>query len=134
MQKHSRQRDAILQNLMSRRDHPTADAIYQSLRHDLPRISLGTVYRNLNLMAEMGMIRSISCEGGIRHYDYDTSDHCHYVCTCCGNVMDLPIPADKELNRLAQASGIGSIDCHSLIFYGTCSRCKEQASTGNREL
>ena len=80
IRKHSRQRDAILKNLSSRLDHPTADMIYRDLREEYPRISLGTVYRNLNLLAELGQIRKIHCEGGTEHYDYDTSDHCHFVC------------------------------------------------------
>lgn len=129
MLKHSRQRDAILENLMRRHDHPTADAIYQSLRSDFPKISLGTVYRNLNLMADMGKIRRIHCESGMEHYDCDTSDHCHYVCTECGSVTDLPVPIDPGLNRLAMSAGIGSVDCHSLIFYGKCKQCMEKSGT-----
>ena len=118
IRKHSRQRDAILKNLSSRLDHPTADMIYRDLREEYPRISLGTVYRNLNLLAELGQIRKIHCEGGTEHYDYDTSDHCHFVCKHCGGVVDLPLETDHQLNALAAETGIGSVECHALVFYG----------------
>ena len=67
--KYSRQREAILDNLKSRVDHPTADMLFQSLRKDDPKISLGTVYRNLGLLAELGRINKISAQNGIERYD-----------------------------------------------------------------
>ena len=127
VRKHSRQRDAILGNLSARLDHPTADMIYRDLREEYPRISLGTVYRNLNLLAELGQIRKIHCEGGTEHYDYDTSDHCHFVCKHCGGVVDLPLETDHQLNALAAETGIGSVECHALVFYGICSSCQAAA-------
>ena len=127
IRKHSRQRDAILKNLSSRLDHPTADMIYRDLREEYPRISLGTVYRNLNLLAELGQIRKIHCEGGTEHYDYDTSDHCHFVCKHCGGVVDLPLETDHQLNALAAETGIGPVECHALVFYGICSSCQAAA-------
>ena len=127
IRKHSRQRDAILKNLSSRLDHPTADMIYRDLREEYPRISLGTVYRNLNLLAELGQIRKIHCEGGTEHYDYDTSDHCHFVCKHCGGVGDLPLETDHQRNALAAETGIGSVECHALVFYGICSSCQAAA-------
>ena len=134
IRKHSRQRDAILKNLSSRLDHPTADMIYRDLREEYPRISLGTVYRNLNLLAELGQIRKIHCEGGTEHYDYDTSDHCHFVCKHCGGVVDLPLETDHQLNALAAETGIGSVECHALVFYGICRSCEEAAeATVSRE-
>ena len=78
--KYSRQRESIKACLMSRKDHPTADALYTSIREQFPNISLGTVYRNLNLLVELGEIRKLSCGDGTDHFDYDTSPHYHYVC------------------------------------------------------
>ncbi|KAB0578546.1 Fur family peroxide stress response transcriptional regulator [Fusobacterium naviforme] len=123
--KYSRQREAILKNLMSRGDHPTADALYQSLRREFPHISLGTVYRNLSLLSEMGSIRKVHCDDGTERYDYDTSDHCHFVCRSCGRVMDLPMKLKPDLNRMAEQAGLGDVDCHSLIFYGYCNDCRK---------
>lgn len=62
--KYSRQRESIKACLMSRKDHPTADALYTSIREQFPNISLGTVYRNLNLLVELGEIRKLSCGDG----------------------------------------------------------------------
>ena len=69
--KYSRQREAIKASLMNRCDHPTADALYASIREEFPNISLGTVYRNLNLLVETGEIRKLSCGSGADHYDGD---------------------------------------------------------------
>lgn len=71
--KYSRQREAIKASLMNRHDHPTADALYASIREEFPNISLGTVYRNLNLLVETGEIRKLSCGSGADHYDGDVS-------------------------------------------------------------
>ena len=99
--KYSRQRESIKACLMSRKDHPTADALYTSIREQFPNISLGTVYRNLNLLVELGEIRKLSCGDGTDHFDYDTSPHDHYVCRQCGRVMDIPMEATKELETAA---------------------------------
>ena len=93
--KYSRQRESIKACLMSRKDHPTADALYTSIREQFPNISLGTVYRNLNLLVELGEIRKLSCGDGTDHFDYDTSPHYHYVCRQCGRVMDIPMEATQ---------------------------------------
>ena len=88
--KYSRQREAILDNLKSRVDHPTADMLFQSLRKDDPKISLGTVYRNLGLLTEIGKIKKISDINGIERYDYNTTDHYHFACKACSKLIDLP--------------------------------------------
>ena len=94
--KYSRQRESIKACLMSRKDHPTADALYTSIREQFPNISLGTVYRNLNLLVELGEIRKLSCGDGTDHFDYDTSPHYHYVCRQCGRVMDIPMEQPRS--------------------------------------
>lgn len=131
IRKHSRQREAILTNLMMRSDHPTADTLYQSLRTDFPNISLGTVYRNLNLLAESGTIRKLHCGEGVEHYDYDTSDHAHFVCSCCGSVTDLPLSESAALNHLAELSGAGVVAHHTLIFYGKCRQCMKVSAASS---
>ena len=84
--KYSRQREAIKENLMSRRDHPTADAVYLSIREEYPNISLGTVYRNLQLLTELGELQKIRVGDGLDHFDADTSTHYHFYCNKCGAV------------------------------------------------
>ena len=113
--KYSRQREAILEALVLRHDHPTADTLYRALREEMPHISLGTVYRNLNLLTELGKIRKIRSDGGIEHY--------HLVCRCCGKVLDLPMKAIRDLDLLAAEGGVGTVEGHALVFYGRCAEC-----------
>lgn len=82
--KYSRQREAIKSFLMTRKDHPTADVVYHSLRADFPNISLGTVYRNLTLLADLGEIARLRLGDGVDHFDADTSRHYHFICSECG--------------------------------------------------
>jgi Fur family peroxide stress response transcriptional regulator len=121
--KYSRQREAILEELRKRHDHPTADLLYRSLRESFPRISLGTVYRNLNLLADLGQISRIRCEEGMEHFDCDTCDHYHFVCRSCGKILDLPMDIITDLDARAESAGVGSVESHSLLFYGRCSAC-----------
>ena len=121
--KYSRQREAILKALILRHDHPTADTLYRTLREDLPHISLGTVYRNLNLLSELGKIRKIRSDSGIEHYDAETHEHYHLVCRSCGRVLDLPMEAIRDLDRLAEQGGVGTVEGHALVFYGCCAGC-----------
>ena len=79
--KYSRQREAIKCFLMTRKDHPTADVVYHSLRADFPNISLGTVYRNLTLLADLGEIARLRLGDGVDHFDADTSRHYHFICS-----------------------------------------------------
>ena len=89
--KYSRQRESIKANLMSRRDHPTADALYASIREEFPNISLGTVYRNLNLLVETGEILKLTCGNGPDHYDGNATPHYHFVCRECGQIYDIDL-------------------------------------------
>lgn len=121
--KYSRQRESIKASLMARQDHPTADTLYTSIRKEYPNISLGTVYRNLNLLVELGEIRKLSCGDGADHFDGDISPHYHFVCRRCGQVLDLPLNPMEHINPLAQQCTQGLIDSHSIYFYGTCKDC-----------
>lgn len=75
--KHSRQRDAILTFLISRKDHPTAEVVYENVRREFPKISLGTVYRNLTLLVDMGHAVKVPCDDGSVHFDGNVSPHYH---------------------------------------------------------
>ena len=121
--KYSRQREAIKDYLSSVTTHPTADTVYMHIKEEFPNISLGTVYRNLNLLVELGEIRKLSCGDGTDHFDYDTSPHYHYVCRQCGRVMDIPMEATKELETAAKELVPGTIDDHTVFFYGICDEC-----------
>ena len=112
--------------LMNRHDHPTADAIYASIREEFPSISLGTVYRNLNLLVELGEARKLTFGDGKDHFDGDTAPHYHFVCRCCGGIQDLPPLWDTDLEDKMQPHIRGKIDSHSIDFYGICSDCMIQ--------
>ncbi len=127
--KYSRQRESIKASLMSRHDHPTADALYASIREEFPNISLGTVYRNLNLLVETGEIRRISCGDGADHFDANMEEHYHFLCRECRKIYDMePETADalKSLDTAAQGYAPGLIDSHSVMFYGRCKNCIEK--------
>lgn len=121
--KHSRQRDSIKECLMNRHDHPTADNIYTDIREQMPNISLGTVYRNLNLLVELGEVRKLSCGNGPDRFDADIHPHYHFVCRECGQVQDLPMDISEHLNSAAQLYCAGKIDSHITYFYGLCDHC-----------
>ena len=87
--KNSRQRNAILECVMSHHDHPTADIIYQELRESFPNISLGTVYRNLSLLTSLGKIMKITCENHADRFDGQTIPHAHFQCKSCGCLQDI---------------------------------------------
>lgn len=121
--KYSRQRESIKACLMARHDHPTADAIYASIREEFPNISLGTVYRNLNLLVELGEIQKLRCGDGADHFDADTRPHYHFMCRECGCIEDLPMEISQEVNEQAQRYVKGKVETHITYFYGVCENC-----------
>ncbi len=130
--KYSRQRQYIYNFLMNRKDHPTADVVYQNVRQEHPNISLGTVYRNLTLLADRGEILRLQVGDGVDHFDADTSLHCHFVCSDCGGVSDLKLDCVDEMLNKAQDCFTGRIERQSTYFYGLCGKCLDKASK-NRE-
>jgi Fur family peroxide stress response transcriptional regulator len=124
MLKHSRQRDAIMNFLMTRYDHPTADTVYQNIRVEFPNISLGTVYRNLSLLADIGEIQKLSPGVGPDRFDANVTPHYHFICRECGAVMDLDVTGLDHINILAAQHFAGDIDGHITYFYGRCPDCK----------
>ena len=121
--KYSRQREAVIECLRNRHDHPTADALFQTLREEDPKISLGTVYRNLGLLVELGEIRKISTGDGCERYDYLTEDHYHFICNHCGRIFDLDTKQMEGIHNSVVNENIATIDSHELTFYGICKEC-----------
>ena len=123
--KHSRQRQVIKDFLMTRKDHPTADVVYTNVRQEYPNISLGTVYRNLSLLADIGEIQRLRFDDGVDHFDADTSAHYHFVCTQCGRIIDLKMDSLDHIMDLAGRSFDGEIRGHVTYFHGICGDCRE---------
>lgn len=125
--KYSRQRESIREFLMTRCDHPTADMVYHHIRQIYPNISLGTVYRNLSLLANLGSIQKISTGDGPDRFDATTAPHYHFVCTCCHQVMDLDMEFLPDIEAKASEHFDGKITGHTTTFYGLCSECQEKS-------
>ena len=121
--KFSRQRQAILDYLMSTKEHPTADTVYANVRERYPNVSLGTVYRNLNRLAEEGQILRLTCGDGSDRFDGNPSPHYHFLCKGCGRVIDLPMESLHHIDTLAGASFDGTIEGHMVLFFGQCPEC-----------
>lgn len=133
MTKHSRQRDAILEYLHSTTSHPTADTVYENVREKIPNISLGTVYRNLNMLADSGEILRLSCGGTSDRYDGTATPHYHFLCKGCGNVSDLEMDGLDHINVIAGAGFQGTIEGHFTYFYGTCPDCVAASNCSHEE-
>lgn len=122
MLKHSKQRDAILDELRSRKDHPTADELYFSLKARHPNLSLGTVYRNLNLLSDENIILKIPSDSADR-FDATTENHYHFHCVECGRISDIDYPSMGSIETEAQKFTDGRIVSHQLMFVGLCKNC-----------
>lgn len=125
--KYSRQREAIKSFLMTRKDHPTADVVYENVRKEFPNISLGTVYRNLTLLSDMGELLRLRVGDGMDHFDATTEPHYHFICHSCGRVIDLEIDSLDSINEIAGAGFGGRIDGHVTYFYGACGNCTDKS-------
>jgi Fur family peroxide stress response transcriptional regulator len=122
----SRQRDRIFELLRATKSHPTAEWVYARIRRELPRISLGTVYRNLGQLVERGLVRRIAFGASVDRYEANVLSHHHFVCDRCGSVTDLDIPVDDSLTRrLGQAAGVRA-ERHEIRLYGLCEACAKR--------
>ena len=126
--RNTRQRQLVLDAVRSRCDHPTAEDIYLQVRETDERVSRGTVYRNLNLLTEAGVITTVKTPGTTR-FDWRCDGHGHAVCRCCGAVADVMLPYDDGLDERAGLETGFSVDAHNLVFEGTCPACQRAAQS-----
>jgi Fur family ferric uptake transcriptional regulator len=128
----SRQRRIILEELQKVKSHPSAQEIYDMVRRRLPRVSLGTVYRNLEILAESGLIRKLESSGAQRRFDSEMGKHYHVRCLRCDRIVDLPF---KPLGSLENNfSGLTDylIMGYRLEFVGLCPECQHQELAGGK--
>ena len=124
--KHFRKRDAILNCVRQTTVHPSADWVFAQLKPEIPDLSLGTVYRNLALFKEQGLITSLGTVNGVERFDGNTAPHVHFICTGCGRVDDLhSLPVPEELKHTAASSCGGNITGCQLTFTGICAECAQ---------
>ena len=120
----TKQRQIILDELCSVTSHPTADVLYQMVRKRLPKISLGTVYRNLEIMSECGIIQKLDIGGTQKRFDAAPHVHYHVRCSKCGRVDDLDLPPDFNVEKAASKLTSFKILRHRLEFTGICPECR----------
>ena len=122
----SKERSALYEALRNTTAHPSAEQLYSQLKPEIPDLSLGTVYRNLNVLMQDGLIITVGHVNGEERYDANTSDHSHFVCTKCGRVDDvfLDLSIDKRYPNVAELMG-GKVKGHSLSYFGLCKNCCE---------
>ena len=125
--KFSRQRAAIKDYLMHTTAHPIAETVYSCLQVIHPNISLGTIYRNLNLLVGQGEVIKFATGDGKDRFDANTSPHYHFVCTECSNVSDVFMSSDfiSMVTDSAKSEIDGEILGHSTFFFGRCLECKD---------
>ena len=123
-EKRFRKRDAILEYLRGTNAHPSAETIYTDLKHDIPDLAMGTVYRNLTHYKEQGLVSSVATVRGVERFDANTDPHIHFICQSCDAVIDLmemQIPGTLQ-STASQCCG-GRADVCNLSFTGTCREC-----------
>ncbi len=127
-QKHrmTNQRQVILEEVQKVNTHPTADEVYGMVRKRLPRISLGTVYRNLEILSTSGLIQKIGPPSNQMRFDGKADNHYHIRCVSCGRVEDAPVETVDKLENTIREISDYSIVGHKLEFIGICPRCEEK--------
>jgi Fur family peroxide stress response transcriptional regulator len=129
----TRQRRAILDLLKSTRAHPTADDIYDEVRKDLPNISKGTVYRNLQVLIDRGEAAVLDIRGSLSRYELRRGSHCHFRCQACERVIDIDEPVDPGLDaKVSRETGF-VVSGHQIEFRGWCAICRQPSQNTNKE-
>ncbi|WP_409253195.1 peroxide-responsive transcriptional repressor PerR [Bacillus sp. SCS-153A] len=117
------QRHAILEYLIHSMAHPTADDIYKALEGKFPNMSVATVYNNLRVFREVGLVKELTYGDASSRFDYVTSDHYHVICDECGKIVDFHYPGLDEVEQLASHVTGFKVRNHRMEIYGTCENC-----------
>ena len=128
VRKRSRKRDALLHKIRSTTCHPSAVWIYEEVRKDIPDLSLGTVYRNLSVFKDEGLIVSVGTVNGQERFDGNTSEHTHFICLDCGAVVDIDADVDPGLGETVSRENNLDVFFKQLTFYGKCGECRAKTA------
>jgi Fe2+ or Zn2+ uptake regulation protein len=123
----SRQRERILEFLQSTETHPTANWLYGKLRSEFPDLSMGTVYRNIGILIQQGLISRIAFGSTFDHLDANMKPHYHFICKRCDSILDLDAPLDESLNAWPDKALGFKVSRHEIEFYGLCPKCAKKA-------
>lgn len=130
--KHFRKRDALYQYLMGTTAHPSAETIYTDLKQEIPDLAIGTVYRNLTLFKQQGLITSVATVNGVERFDANTKPHVHFICNNCYAVRDLDeMQVPDHLRQTAESLTGGCVEICQLSFSGICRDCNESQKKGS---
>lgn len=123
---YSKQREIILDTLSKNTIHPTAEALLEFLKRDDSNVGMTTLYRNLNQLADAGLIKKIDGLEPSAHFDHNTFEHYHFICEKCKKVYDIPSSVAPDLvKNTTEATGF-DITSHDIVFHGICSECKRK--------
>ncbi len=126
--KRSRQRERILNLLRNTDTHPTASWIYDEIKKDFTNLSMGTVYRNINILLDQNLIQKIEAGSSFDRFDANVSTHYHFICRECGNIDDLQMDVLEDLNTELNGLTNYQAERHRLDFYGLCPSCNQSAA------
>jgi Fur family ferric uptake transcriptional regulator len=125
----TKQRKLILEELRKVKTHPTAYEVYERVKALIPQISLGTVYRNLEILSSIGIINRLDMAQGQRRFDPTTQDHHHIRCVSCGRVDDIPLNTVRDITNIidivGETSGYEVLGC-GIDLHGMCPLCKKE--------
>lgn len=132
--KYSKQRELILKTVRENRVHPTADYVYHFLKKDHPNLSLGTVYRNLNLLSENGDIRKICIPNARDRFDGRMDRHYHMVCQECAEVFDIELNCLSKLEEEISSRTDFIVHGYDVIITGVCYTCQHKLNESKKEV
>lgn len=124
--RNSKQRQLVLEAVQSMHNHPTAEEIYQIVRQKNPNISLGTVYRNLHLLTEMGQIQKLDLGSDSFHFDGICKEHTHFICEECGQIEDFYTPLSADIRNMLEQEMARPIHRVCIHAFGVCAECQKK--------
>lgn len=126
----TRQRRVVYETIKQTHSHPTADWIFEKVRTTVPKISLGTVYRNLSVLKDEGMVREIYGNDRRAHYDAITAPHAHFICSECGSIWDVHSQVDYDWRSIKELVGCEVAE-QRVEFVGVCAACRHRRKSAN---
>lgn len=118
------QRNAVLEYLLTSMTHPTADEIYQALEEKFPNMSVATVYNNLRVLKNIGIVKELTYGDDSSRFDCNMTEHYHIICEICGKIVDFDYPSLDEVESLAEKVSGFKVNHHRMELYGTCESCQ----------
>ena len=122
---YSKQREVVLDALINNVIHPTAEKLYSIIQIEYPEVSKATLYRNLNQLAEAGIIKKIDGLEAPSHFDHNTHPHYHFICEKCGRVFDVSSDVAKDVVSKTEEETGFKVTSHEIVFKGLCKDCQE---------